>query len=137
MSPSRCDEKMTLMPKLPRRRMISSICSRPAGSSPDAGSSRRTSSGPWTIAWASLTRCAMPVEKSPEKSETFLFQPNQEQGLGGPAPGIGGRQPGHLGGIGDEVRRGLVLGQAVVLRHVAHPGPHRQWVGDGVMHRGP
>ena len=36
---------------------------RPIGSRPDIGSSRITSSGSLTSAWASPTRCTMPFEK--------------------------------------------------------------------------
>ena len=42
--------------------MSPSISSRPAGSRPFVGSSRSSSSGSWTSAWASFTRCFMPVE---------------------------------------------------------------------------
>ena len=51
---------------LPRRvatsRMSASISSRPCGSRPFVGSSRSSRSGSWTRAWASFTRCFMPVE---------------------------------------------------------------------------
>ena len=39
-----------------------SMASRPAGSRPLVGSSSSSRSGSWTRAWASLTRCFMPVE---------------------------------------------------------------------------
>src|SRR5881397_3183557 len=42
----------------------SSISSRPCGSSPVVGSSKTYSCGSWTIAWASLIFCFMPVEYS-------------------------------------------------------------------------
>src|SRR5438093_9319887 len=42
----------------------SSISSRPRGSSPVVGSSKTYSCGSWTIAWASLIFCFMPVEYS-------------------------------------------------------------------------
>ena len=47
---------------VPMRRIRSSISSRPAGSRPLVGSSRRSRRGSCTRAWASLTRCFMPVE---------------------------------------------------------------------------
>src|SRR6185369_13494442 len=62
-SPSRCEATITAIPNsLPVRRISSSISSRPAGSRPFVGSSRRRSRGSWTSAWASLTRCFIPVE---------------------------------------------------------------------------
>src|SRR5947199_5052618 len=45
-------------------RTRSSISVRPRGSRPVVGSSKMYSSGSWTIAWASLTFCFMPVEYS-------------------------------------------------------------------------
>ena len=62
-SPSRWLAMTIAMPKsVPVRRTRSSISSRPAGSSPFVGSSRRSRRGSWTSAWASFTRCFMPVE---------------------------------------------------------------------------
>ena len=46
----------------PIRATRSSIAVRPAGSSPLVGSSSSISRGSPTSAWASLTRCFMPVE---------------------------------------------------------------------------
>ena len=46
----------------PIRAISSSIEERPAGSSPTVGSSSSSSRGSPTSAWASLTRCFMPVE---------------------------------------------------------------------------
>ena len=62
-SPSRWLATMTAIPNsVPVRRTSASISSRPAGSRPLVGSSRSSSRGSWTSAWASLTRCFMPVE---------------------------------------------------------------------------
>ena len=47
---------------VPIRRIRASMSSRPAGSRPLVGSSSSTSCGSCTSAWASLTRCFMPVE---------------------------------------------------------------------------
>ena len=47
---------------VPVRSISSSMSSRPFGSSPLVGSSRNSSFGSWTSAWASFTRCFMPVE---------------------------------------------------------------------------
>ncbi len=46
----------------PIRAISSSIELRPAGSSPTVGSSSSSSRGSPTSAWASFTRCFMPVE---------------------------------------------------------------------------
>ena len=46
---------------VPRSRMSASISSRPFGSMPLVGSSRKSRSGSCTSAWASLMRCFMPV----------------------------------------------------------------------------
>ena len=46
-----------------RSRMMSRTRRRPIGSRPDIGSSRKTSSGSFMSAWASPTRCSMPLEK--------------------------------------------------------------------------
>ena len=52
-----------MIPKsVPVRLIRSSISSRPDGSRPLVGSSRSSTLGSWTRAWASLTRCFMPVE---------------------------------------------------------------------------
>ena len=80
------------------------------------------------MAWANFTRCCMPVEKSPEESEALFLQTDQEQGLRGPAPGLTRRDAGELGGVGDEVGGGLVLGKAVALRHVSDPGADLEWL---------
>jgi len=65
-SPSRCEVTTTEMAKSVLIRWIrASISSRPAGSRPLVGSSSRTSLGSCTSAWASLTRCFMPVEYPP------------------------------------------------------------------------
>jgi hypothetical protein len=65
-SPSRWLATTTVIPNsVPVRRTSSSISSRPDGSRPFVGSSSRSSFGSWTIAWASLTRCFMPVEYPP------------------------------------------------------------------------
>ncbi len=62
-SPSRCEQTTTEMPNsVPIRWISASIASRPAGSSPLVGSSSSSRSGSCTSAWASLTRCFMPVE---------------------------------------------------------------------------
>ncbi|MCW4602336.1 hypothetical protein ON003_12495 [Janibacter hoylei] len=62
-SPSRWLVTTTEMPKSAWTRAIrSSMSSRARGSSPLVGSSRKTSAGSWTRAWASLARCFMPVE---------------------------------------------------------------------------
>ncbi len=65
-SPSRWVVTSTEMPKSEcTRRISASISSRPAGSRPLVGSSSSTNFGSWTSAWASLTRCFMPVEYPP------------------------------------------------------------------------
>ena len=62
-SPSRCEATTIEMPNsAPIRSISSSIAFRPAGSSPFVGSSSRSSLGSPTSAWASFTRCFMPVE---------------------------------------------------------------------------
>jgi hypothetical protein len=62
-SPSRCEVTTTLMPNsTPTRRISASMSSRPCGSRPLVGSSRKTTRGSCTRAWASFTRCRMPVE---------------------------------------------------------------------------
>ena len=62
-SPSRCEQTTTEMPNsVPIRWISASIASRPAGSRPLVGSSSSSRSGSCTRAWASLTRCFMPVE---------------------------------------------------------------------------
>ena len=62
-SPRRWLATMTAMPNsVPVRRTSASISSRPAGSRPLVGSSSSSSRGSWTSAWASLTRCFIPVE---------------------------------------------------------------------------
>ena len=57
LDPAGRDEMLRLI-----RRISASISSRPAGSRPLVGSSSSTSCGSWTSAWASLTRCFIPVE---------------------------------------------------------------------------
>ena len=57
--------RTTAMPKVARRATRASISSRPDGSRPAVGSSRRTSLGSATMAWASLVRWRMPVENPP------------------------------------------------------------------------
>src|SRR5687767_12817914 len=65
-SAMRCEEKSTLMPKSRWVfRTSSSISSRPNGSRPAVGSSRKTNAGSCTRAWPSFTRCFMPVEYPP------------------------------------------------------------------------
>ena len=61
-SSSRCDERMTCMPRsAPTCWIRASMSSRWDGSSPLVGSSSSSSSGSWTMAWASLTRWRWPV----------------------------------------------------------------------------
>ena len=57
LDPAGRDEMLALV-----RRTRASISSRPAGSRPLVGSSSSSRRGSWTSAWASLTRCFMPVE---------------------------------------------------------------------------
>src|SRR6516225_3844421 len=60
---ARCEATTIEMPNsAPIRSISSSIAFRPAGSSPFVGSSSRSSLGSPTSAWASFTRCFMPVE---------------------------------------------------------------------------
>jgi hypothetical protein len=62
-SPSRWEQTTMEIPNsVPIREISSSIASRPAGSSPLVGSSSSSRSGSCTSAWASFTRCFMPVE---------------------------------------------------------------------------
>ena len=62
-SPSRWEVTSTAMPNsVPILRTSASMSSRAAGSRPLVGSSSSTRRGSWTRAWASLTRCFMPVE---------------------------------------------------------------------------
>ena len=63
-SSSTCEDRSTrTSSSAERRRTSASISSRPDGSSPFVGSSSTTICGPCTSAWASFTRCFMPVEK--------------------------------------------------------------------------
>ena len=59
------DETSTDLSDAAMRAIRSSISSRPFGSIPLVGSSRNRMSGSWTMAWASLTLCFMPVEYEP------------------------------------------------------------------------
>ena len=55
-------ETSTLLPSLPSRWMMSIRSRRATGSVPVSGSSRNSTSGSCTRAWASLIRCRMPLE---------------------------------------------------------------------------
>ena len=55
-------EKNTVFPRFFRPRMRSRTSARPMGSRPLIGSSRMTSSGSWSSAWAMPTRWFMPLE---------------------------------------------------------------------------
>ncbi len=62
-SPSRCEATTIEMPNSrPIRSISSSIAFRPAGSRPLVGSSSSSSRGSPARAWASFTRCFIPVE---------------------------------------------------------------------------
>jgi hypothetical protein len=54
--------KNTVFPAALRSRMMPRTSIRPIGSSPDIGSSRITSSGSCSSAWASPSRCIIPLE---------------------------------------------------------------------------
>ena len=107
---------------VPIRRMRSSMSSRWTGSRPSVGSSSRTRSGSWAMAWASFTRCRCPVDMVP---------------TGGSAPRPG--RPARARRWPGRWPRG---GEAVDLGHVAHEvvGPHvgrEQVVLGGVADAGP
>src|SRR6185503_11083717 len=57
-----CELKKTVHPRSRSRRISARTSRRPSGSSPDIGSSKITSSGSLTSAWAMPTRCSIPLE---------------------------------------------------------------------------
>ena len=120
MSVRTCEETMALIPKPSRRPISSSISSRPSGSSPAVGSSRSTRSGSWTMAWASLARCFMPVENPPMWRKRSSCSPTRPSTSLARCRAARVGRPAELGGVAHEVGGGLVGGQAGALRHV-HP----------------
>ena len=69
------------------------------------GSSSSTSSGSATIAWASLVRWRMPVEKPADGPEPRLVQADEVEHVGRPLAGRRGREPAQLPEGGDDVGR--------------------------------
>ena len=61
-SPNSCEEKKTVFPSFFNRWMISRTFIRPIGSNPLVGSSKINKSGLLIKAWASPTRCCIPLE---------------------------------------------------------------------------
>ncbi len=112
-----------------RRRTISSISSRPAGSRPFVGSSSTTRSGACTSACASFTRCFMPVEKVPIRRERSSSSPTWKSTSDARSAAARRGSPRSSAEVHDEVARGHLRRQAVVLGHVAEPAPQLAAVG--------
>ena len=107
---------------VPMRRMRSSISVRCIGSSPSVGSSRRTSSGSWAIAAASFTRCRWPGRHRADRAEALLAEPDEPERVVRPLHGGAAGEKVHLGEVPDEIGRGELRREIVVLRRVADAG---------------
>ena len=105
----------------PRRATRASISSRPIGSRPAVGSSRSTSSGSATMAWASLVRWRMPVEKPATGRKRASSRPTRSSTSDARWRAARGGRPLSSPKVADDVGGRLVEGQAVVLGHVAQP----------------
>ena len=115
---------MCIPNSVPMRRMRSSISVRCIGSSPSVGSSRSTSSGSCAIADASLTRCRCPVDIVPTGRKRSSPSPTSQSASFARCDGRPAGEEVHLREVPDEIGRGELGGQVVVLRRVADPRPH-------------
>ena len=109
---------------MPSRATSASMSSRPTGSRPAVGSSSSTSSGSPTIACASFVRWRMPVENPPIGRNRASSSPTRSRMSDARWRAARAGQPAQLAERRDDVGRGLVERQAVVLGHVAEPGAH-------------
>ena len=95
-----------------------SISSRPSGSRPAVGSSSSTSSGSPTMAWASLVRCRMPVEKPPMGRNRASSSPTRSSTSDARWRAARGGSPLSSPKVPTTSAARLVERQAVVLGHV-------------------
>ena len=115
---------MTAIPSSAESRRTSvSISSRPAGSSPLVGSSRITSSGEWTIAWARFVRCFMPIEKVRISRERSSSSPTWNSTSDARSTATRRGRPRSSPMWTTKSRAVMPIGQARVLGHVAEQAP--------------
>src|SRR5262249_33755096 len=104
----------TLLPAAPSRWMISIRSRRATGSVPVSGSSRNSTSGSCTSAWASLVRWRMPLEYPRMARSLFLVMPTDSS-----ARSAAARDPGRAAQAGagaKKVPAGHPLVERVLLR---------------------
>ena len=124
MSRSRWEQTSTFIPCSSFMSTMSlSIRRRAAGSSPLVGSSSTTSSGPWTIACASLAICFMPYRVGPQLPVARLPEPDVEQHLVRLLERRLRREARQLGHLAHEGHRRHLPDERVVLGHVADSRP--------------
>ena len=66
-----------------------------------------------------------PGRVAADRPVPLLEQPDVPERVGGARPGVAGREPADSGHVGQELGRGNVVGEAVVLGHVAETRPNR------------
>ncbi len=134
-----CELTRTVRPSWPRAASRSTSARRWAGSSPLSGSSRSSTCGSCTRAWASLTRCRMPLENPPTRRSAAWVSPTRRgPRRGGPVVGDaalageeldlragGGVGPGGLA-VGDDPEPRCTAGSACGSRPSTRTVP---WLG--------
>ena len=101
------------------RSISSSISSRPCGSRPFVGSSRKTSSGIVDDRLGQLDPLLHPGRKALDQPVSLLVEPDVVEDVRRPLPRRAARQPAHLRHVRDEIGRRGAFGQRIGLRHVA------------------